>query len=394
MKRHSQAQRGFTLIEVLVGLGIGLVGIVVMFRMVALWETSSRSATAGSDTQVSGTLGMYALERDLRQAGMGIGLTDAPFLGSQVVADNAGTVVNIPALVPVWIQPGGAAPDRIDILYGDSSFFGGNAPALESGTPGQTQRRDLLFRSSTATSKTLERRGMFRPGDLAVVCGNESALPSSATCHLIEVTSTANPDNLTIDHVAGNYNSFYAAAPVPSQFNPAGGTGGVFVSGRIYNMGPNPRQNVWSLRADGTLTHSDRLRPALAPIDVAERVVNLKAEYGLDTNGDRLPDTWTSVPPADWTTLLAIRTAILVRSKQYETSIDPQTNTPFAVTPTNRTPCWAECDIPHTFVMTNIDGTPDTFADNTPDPNNWRYYRYRVYERIVPLRNMYWGTAP
>ena len=65
MKPLSRPQRGFTLIEVLVGLGIGLVGIVVMFRMVALWETSSRSATAGSDTQVSGTLAMFALERDL-----------------------------------------------------------------------------------------------------------------------------------------------------------------------------------------------------------------------------------------------------------------------------------------------------------------------------------------
>jgi len=42
------------------------------------------------------------------------------------------------------------------------------------------------------------------------------------------------------------------------------------------------------------------------------------------------------------------------------------------------------------FVMTNVDGTPDT---NLPaDPNNWRYYRYRVYERVIPLRNLLWGT--
>src|SRR6185436_9767042 len=109
--------------------------------------------TAGNDTQVSGTLGMYALERDLRQAGMGLGLTDAPFLGSQVQADNVGVAVNIPALVPVWIQPGGNGPDRIDILYGDSSFFGGNAP--QTAIPGLSTQRDLLFRSSTATSKTL-----------------------------------------------------------------------------------------------------------------------------------------------------------------------------------------------------------------------------------------------
>ena len=39
-------------------------------------------------------------------------------------------------------------------------------------------------------------------------------------------------------------------------------------------------------------------------------------------------------------------------------------------------------------------GDPETFSDVVPDPNNWRYYRYRVYERTVPVRNMVWGTAP
>jgi type IV pilus assembly protein PilW len=27
------------------------------------------------------------------------------------------------------------------------------------------------------------------------------------------------------------------------------------------------------------------------------------------------------------------------------------------------------------------------------DPaNNWRHYRYRVYETVIPLRNMLWGS--
>ncbi len=46
--------------------------------------------------------------------------------------------------------------------------------------------------------------------------------------------------------------------------------------------------------------------------------------------------------------------------------------------------------------MTNLDGTADSFAGapNNPDPNNWRFYRYRVYEKVIPLRNMIWGTSP
>jgi hypothetical protein len=39
--------------------------------------------------------------------------------------------------------------------------------------------------------------------------------------------------------------------------------------------------------------------------------------------------------------------------------------------------------------MKNVDGTLD--ADIIGSPNNWRYYRYRVYEKIIPLRNVIWG---
>ena len=41
--------------------------------------------------------------------------------------------------------------------------------------------------------------------------------------------------------------------------------------------------------------------------------------------------------------------------------------------------------------MSNVDGTADTDPDND---NNWRNYRYRVYQTVIPLRNMIWGTTP
>ena len=41
--------------------------------------------------------------------------------------------------------------------------------------------------------------------------------------------------------------------------------------------------------------------------------------------------------------------------------------------------------------MRNVDGSADSFGPAVPDPNNWRYYRYRVYERVIPLRNRLWN---
>jgi type IV pilus assembly protein PilW len=366
--------RGFSLIEVLVGVGIGLIGIVVMFRMVALWDAHTRTSTSGSDAQVSGTLAMFNLERDIRQAGLGFGTAAAPFMGCSVAVNDTATarVFNFP-LYPVQIVPGaGGGPDVISVLYGNSSFY------VDEET----------FKFSTATTKTMQRRGGFRPGDLAVVAGNDTGAPASATCALVEVTDNSNPDNVTLGHTTGNYTSFYAtAASATARFNPPGGTGGTFSSGRMYSLGPSPQYNVWQINAGGVLARSDLIHNTPV-VSVAEHVVSIKAQYGIDTDADLRPDNWTTVAPVNWTTVLAIRTAILVRGKQFERSADPTSALPVGVTP--NAPTWAG----GTFLMTNVDGTPDSFNNNQDDPNNWRFYRYRVYERVIPLRNMIWGTAP
>jgi type IV pilus assembly protein PilW len=49
------------------------------------------------------------------------------------------------------------------------------------------------------------------------------------------------------------------------------------------------------------------------------------------------------------------------------------------------------------FTMIDVNGGgADSFAGSptTADPNNWRYYRYRVYERVIPLKNMLWALPP
>jgi hypothetical protein len=87
-----------------------------------------------------------------------------------------------------------------------------------------------------------------------------------------------------------------------------------------------PRSQSAAKRLDGSRRrHLDEATRSIGSARRRRRrVVNLKAEYGIDTDGDRRPDTWTTVAPADWTTVLAVRTGLLVRSKQFEESIDPQ----------------------------------------------------------------------
>ena len=83
-----------------------------------------------------------------------------------------------------------------------------------------------------------------------------------------------------------------------------------------------------------------------------------------------------------------------MRSRQFERNGDPAASGVRAVTPTANNPYYFGDPVNRKFLMTNVNGGLDSFDDVTADPNNWRYYRYRVYERVIPLRNMLWGGKP
>ena len=125
-KPFANRNGGFTLIEILVSVVIGLLGIVVMFQVLKMWDSLKRTTAAGSDAQIAGTVAMFSLERDIRPAGMGFSKGDkddplVPSMGCEVWAMGPTAFFS---LVPVQIVQGAnGAPDQIITLYGSSSFL-------------------------------------------------------------------------------------------------------------------------------------------------------------------------------------------------------------------------------------------------------------------------------
>jgi type IV pilus assembly protein PilW len=376
--------RGVSLVEVLVGVAIALVTALVIFQVFLASTTSSRTATAGSEAQMAGNIGMFELERDLKEAGMGFGtLTSMSAAGvpCAVLATNpaVGAAAFTFPLVPVMITPGGAGvPDQIDVLYGNSAYM----------TAGRG------YGSGTTTSKTTSMsRGGIQLGDLAILANAlaVSAVAPPTVCEMVEITGNASPDNFTVEHTqGGNYTSFYTGTPKVATRNRAVTQAALNGPGVLYNMGPQPRLNQWRV-ANNSLGFANLLGDNAASA-VAEGVVDLKAEYGVDADapgtagaGQISAAEWTTVAPADWSRVLAVRFAVLARSPQAERT---------AVT--TAAPTWANGA--NNFTMLNLDGTVGTLgviAPGTPwDANDWRYYRYRVFQGVVPMRNVIWGTAP
>lgn len=394
--RNRRYNKGFTLVEVLVGMAVALIGMVMMFQSMQVWDARKRTTAGGSDAQVAGSIAIYSLERDLKMAGYGFG--NATAMNCTVAAYDsrqpAPSTFSF-SMVPVLITDGAfGAPDTLTVLYGSGS------------TMSSSQTFNNLIPPPAVTNANAKRansRTGLRPGELIIATDS-----GNVVCGLFEVTGNANADGLTVDHGTGAYVNYTnnqnvtaqttlgAAALAQLQAKFLNNTGsalyndgtakGVGSDGAIFNLGTFPQLNVWQITNRRFLTVNNTLANQAAATEVAEGIVNLQAEYGVDADSNGIVDAteWSVATPATttaWRQLRAIRIALLSRSQQYEKT---------AVTTV--APAWAG----GAFTMRNVDGNADSNpVDGTGKgtPNNWRSYRYRVYETVVPLRNLVWGMS-
>ncbi len=384
----ARRQSGVSLIELMVGLVVGLVCVLIIVQLQTLWDARKRSVSAGNDAQISGTLGAFALDRDLRQAGFGIGLAggdpdeaNSGVMGCRVNAINTSLATQDISfdLVPVQIIKADDKPDEIRVLYGNSAYFVSRQPIM----------------SSTTESNTLKSREGFLAGDKTILTSTSSG---ALKCYLVELTGMSLSDLNAVEHKAAYTYTTTQGVNKTAVMNSATGTETNIGTGYAFNLGLAPALTVWkvsptrqSLQRYNSLTEN----PADVS-DVVTDVVTLKAQYGYDASGDGIiaANEWYDTLPgsADYSRLLAVRFGLLIRSRLFER---PNTETSPSVPVTASAPKWANGSI--SFAMRNVDNTADSGAsgiDGDTAANNWRNYRYRVYDTVVPLRNMIWGTAP
>ena len=126
----ARTQRGVTLIELIVGMLVGMLAVMLISQVLLVSESQKRTTTGGADAQVNGALALYTMQRDLQMAGYGI--TSSPnVIGCPISARFNGAT---PAggfaanLVPVVITPeasrgGGAVGDAVRILASSKGSF-------------------------------------------------------------------------------------------------------------------------------------------------------------------------------------------------------------------------------------------------------------------------------
>ncbi|QYF96156.1 PilW family protein [Massilia sp. PAMC28688] len=384
--------RGFSIVELMVSIVIGMLALVFATRMLLVSESNKDMSLGASDSMQNGLQALQAMKKDLEQAGFG--LNDPLINGCDTVFSDAdgftlatatrGGVDTTP-LTAVVINTNAGGSDVISV-YAGTSLSGTGSVGIALDSDGGSFTADRLPYG-------------FARGDVVV------AVPESddddRQCLLAQITEDP---GATVDIVTGGDSRYNGAGAV--EF-----TGG---SSRLLNLGPAAGLafHQWSvaggflnLRATNLPGSTEQPQGAV----VIDNIVAIKAQYGFDTRpanafvqasgmqatGMRVARWSNTMIDADgdgtvgshddWARVAAVRLAIVARGRNVQqvkgsascdaTTVAPElfgTEEPQGVDPVAVTPVLAVAD----------------------DPVDWKCYRYRKFETIVPIRNSGWRPTP
>ncbi|MDO8961528.1 MAG: prepilin-type N-terminal cleavage/methylation domain-containing protein, partial [Methylophilus sp.] len=137
-QRAPYKHRGFSLIELMIGLVIGLLATLAISQSMSVFEGQKRGTTGTADAQTSGGIALYNISRELKLAGYPLmpsgqpGVIDSPLECTSINYHSSG----VTSITPVSITNGVAATgvnasDSITIRYGNSAS-GGSPTTLDS----------------------------------------------------------------------------------------------------------------------------------------------------------------------------------------------------------------------------------------------------------------------
>lgn len=335
--------KGFSLVEIMVGLVIGMLATIVVMQVFSSFQSQQLRTGGSADAQTNGGLAIYLIQREMQLGGYGLPVYDTsnPALLCNTVTDSAtGNPVDIS---PVTIVDGGAmagASDQIIVRYGDAQTGGVNTGSVSfSGT---TQAAFNLY---------------FRP--YLYVAG-----PNNCPLTLSDCTST-------------HYLLVAAGGACTMSAISAANSISVATSSSLAYLG------AWN-SVTFAMSGNQLMRNGIV---VASDIVSLQAQYGVAaTESSNIITQWVDATGATWggpviadrNRIKAVRIAVVARSERRDGgNVTAACSSLTAPAPTGLC-AWAG--------MATSPAPQITFANA-----DWQNYRYRVFETIIPLRNVIWS---
>lgn len=346
-------QQGFTLIEILVGLVIGLLTTLVILQVFSVFEGQKRSTTGTADAQVNGNIALYNIQREVQFAGYGLPTFDksnSALLCPLTTTVNTGTAaapVNT-SIFPIQINDGGASADSISIRYAAN----------------QTAGIPVRVKAQASTVITV-------PNSLGCTVGDNIMLNAASTCVTTKVSAI---------NIIANADDTITLADAT----------GVALGQKVSCLG-DWTEITYQVNAN----QLERKVTTGTGSPIVAEIVDMQAQYGIsaDANSnvitawvDAAGTTWgntASTPTvANRNRIKAIRIALVARN-----GLQEKTSVSSTCTSTNTAAPSGLC----AWEGTTANPAPPLFANRASPPTGWANYRYRVFETVIPLRNMLWS---
>lgn len=437
--------RGFTLIELLVGIMVAILASSAIMVSFSVFDNRKRTTQSGSDAQVNGAYALQMMERQIRMGGYG-------FAGGNSANDDtpsgcilSGGFNNWPAatglkttkldfaintamavppaaalMAPVLIvddanNQGAGGSDVIRVMYGDSSSVapyepnnmvaGGNTITVNANGYGVNVGDTVLIHDfKTAAPPANVRRCVLRR--VSAVDTNTGLL-TFAPPGFNDTTVSPNPvgpdsSSLSLMSLRNFRILTFSTLPAP-------GANGAF-----------PAQ----MQAANVLYQYEARTNWVAPqqFELSPDIVNIQAQYGLDSNpipvggGGVVVDQWVNATAAagwDQASIVnrmqatpldpnnpntfspmarvkAVRLALVARSTLLEQRrVAGGCNAPGADQPMGT----ATLRVNGLLEFNWPDGTVGQANVQASDVNNWSCYRYQVFQTVIPLRSVIWSKV-
>lgn len=354
-----RGNRGFTLVDLMVGLMVGLLVCVAAYGSAMFFETKRRTMSGGNGAMENAVASLFSIQKDARSAGIGLMANGVPVCTTINVYFNGSTQADGASLAPASISDGGAGSDTISFAYTASALGGA----------GMTVNQNM---ASAASPMRVATAVGLNNGDLVLAAAPGSGSP----CTLIGVTGITgtSPSPVDLAHAAGagagrwnptNPTTAFSAA----QAYPA--------SSLAFNAGPAFTWSRYSV-ANSKLMLTD-LTGQSVPVELADNVVLLKAWYGTSNGTTAQIEQWTPgsgawaapLDAAHISALRAVRVVVVARAQQRE----------------KPSVAGGNCDAT-TAAPASWPGGPA--LDLSADPE-WQCYRYRTASLVIPLKNLIFG---
>lgn len=336
-------QHGFGLVEILIGLVIGLLATLVIMQVFSTFEGQKRSTTGSADAQTNGGIALYNLARDLQMAGYGILPVNNSAINCTTPQIFPSAAATVSSLSPVTITDGGTAgaSDTITIRYGTSAIAGTPMPIT-------------LMTGSVASVEN----------NLGCEAGIGVVLTGANTCNVTAINGVTGTTSITLADA-----------------------GSAMANNNLSCLG-QWNEIRYAVNANNLERRGD---------PIVTDIVNIQAQYGVSAAANTnevvqwvdATGTWAaaSITTANRNRIKAVRVAIVARNGlQEKTNVSKTCHS----TTANAAPVCSWPDRPANALVAGSLASPAPAIDLS-NIANWQQYRYRVFDTIIPLRNVIWS---